>query len=224
MNPERTVVFDPAEHPPSERQFMLSQLVVPRPIAMVSTRSPDGVNNVAPMSYYLPITGDPMLVGVTMGLRESAELKDTYTNATASGDFVINVTTEAFRDQIETVAMEAPSTVDEFDLAGWTPVPATRVSSPAIGEALARLECEVRQVVDLGTPGLPFGEVHLVIAEVVWVAYDAAVCDEQGRIDPLRLGPIGRLGLRTFLRTVDDGAYFLPRIPWSEFVENQKET
>lgn len=224
MDPDRTITFDPAEHPPMERQYMLSQLVVPRPIAMVSTRSPDGVANIAPMSYYLPITGDPMLLGITMGLREGGRLKDTYTNAMASGDFVVNVTTEVFRDQIETVAMEAPSEVDEYELAGWSAVPATKVTSPAIGEALARLECEVRKVVDLGTPGLPFGEVHLVIAEVVWVAYDAAICDERGRIDPLRLGPIGRLGLRTFLRTVDDGAYFLRRIGWSEFVANDKET
>jgi len=223
VDSERTITFDPAEHPPMERQYMLSQLVVPRPIAMVSTRSPEGVANIAPMSYYLPITGDPMLVGITMGLRESGQLKDTYTNAMASGDLVVNVTTEEFRDRIETVAMEAPAEVDEFELAGWTPVPATKVTSPAIGEALARLECEVRRVVDLGTPGLPFGEVHLVIAEVVWVAYDSAICDDKGRIDPLRLGPIGRLGLRTFLRTVDDGAYFLPRIPWSEFIANRKE-
>ncbi len=224
MDPERTVDFDPAENEPMDRQFMLSQLVVPRPIAMVSTRSPDGVNNVAPMSYYLPITGDPMLVGITMGLLEDGSLKHTYLNAMASGDFVINVTSEMFRDDIETVAMEAPAEVDEFHLAGWTPVPATRVSSPAIGEALARLECVVHRVVDLGTPGRVFGEVHLVIGEVVWVAYASSICDERGRIDPLRLGPIGRLGLRTFLRTVDDGAYFLPRIGWSEFVANEKET
>ena len=223
MDPERTVTFNPAEHPPMDRQYMLSQLVVPRPIAMVSTRSPAGVANIAPMSYYLPITGDPMLLGITMGLREDGQLKHTYTNAMASGDFVVNVTTEEFRDRIETVAMEAPAEVDEFELAGWTPVPATTVTSPAIGEALARLECEVRRVVDLGTPGLPFGEVHLVIAEVVWVAYDSAIRDGEGRIDPRRLGPIGRLGLRTFLRTVDDGAYFLPRIPWSQFTDNQEE-
>lgn len=217
MDPDRTITFDPGENQPMDRQFMLSQLVVPRPIAMVSTRSPDGVANIAPMSYYLPITGDPMLLGITMGLREDGQLKHTYLNATASGDFVVNVTSEAFRDDIETVAMESPSEVDEFDLAGWTPVPATKVSSPAIGEALARLECVVHKVVDLGTPDRVFGEVHLVIGEVVWVAYDSAICNEQGRIDPLRLGAIARLGLRTFLRTVDDGAYFLPRIPWSEY-------
>ena len=217
MSPDRTITFDPAENPPMNRQFMLSQLIVPRPIAMVSTRSPDGIANIAPMSYYLPITGDPMLLGITMGLREDGQLKHTYLNAMASGDFVVNVTSEVFRNGIETVAMESPSEVDEFDLAGWTPVPATKVTSPAIGEALARLECKVRQVVDLGTPGVPFGEVHLVLGEVVWVEYDAAICDDQGRIDPVRLGAIARLGLRTFLRTVDEGAYFLPRTPWGQF-------
>ena len=223
MDPDRTITFDPGENQPMDRQFMLSQLVVPRPIAMVSTCSPGGIANIAPMSYYLPITGDPMLLGITMGLREDGQLKHTYLNAMASGDFVVNVTSEAFRDDIETVAMESPSEVDEFDLAGWTPVPATRVSSPAIGEALARLECVVHKVVDLGTPDRVFGEVHLVIGEVVWVAYDSAICNEQGRIDPVRLGAISRLGLRTFLRTTDEGAYYLARTPWAEFIDNQKE-
>lgn len=216
MRSDQTIAFDPATHDPMSRQYMLSQLVVPRPIAMVSTRSPDGIPNIAPMSYYLPITGDPMLIGITMGLREDGSLKHTYENAMASGDFVVNVTTEVFADQIETVATESPAAVDEFELVGWTAVPATKVSAPAIGEALARLECEIRRVVDLGTPGLPFGEVHLVIAEVVWVVYDQAICDEAGRIDPVRLGAIGRLGLRSFLRSVPEGAYFLPRTSWSE--------
>ena len=217
MDPDRTVIFDPADHEPMFCQFMLSQLVVPRPIAMVSTRSPDGIANIAPMSYYLPITGDPMLLGITMGLREDGGLKHTYENAMASGDFVVNVTTEAFRDDIETVAMESPADTDEFELTGWTPVPATKVTSPAIGEALARLECRVRQVVDLGTPGVPFGEVHLVIGEVVWVAYDEAICNPEGRIDPVRLGAIARLGLRTFLRSTEEASYFLPRTPWAEY-------
>ena len=222
MDPDRTITFDPAEHQPMDCQFMLSQLIVPRPIAMVSTASPDGVLNIAPMSYYLPITGDPMLLGITMGLREDGQLKHTYLNAMASGDFVVNVTSEAFRDDIETVAMEGPPESDEYALAGWTPVPATKVNSPAIGEALARLECVVHKVVDLGTPDQIFGEVHLVIGEVVWVAYDSAICNEKGRIDPLRLGAIARLGLRTFLRTTDEGAYFLARTPWAEFIDNEE--
>ena len=213
-----TIVFDPAEHSAMDRQFMLSQLVVPRPIAMVSTRSPDGVCNIAPMSYYLPITGSPMLVGVTMGLREDGSQKHTYENAMASGDFVINITSDALAEMIEHVAMESPPEVDEFDLAGWTAVAATKVSSPAIGEAVARLECVIRQVVELGEAGVPFGEVHLVIAEVVWVQYDASILNEGGRIDPLALAPVARLGLRSFLRTVPEGVLNLPRVPWEEHV------
>jgi flavin reductase (DIM6/NTAB) family NADH-FMN oxidoreductase RutF len=194
MEPRASIVFDPAEHSAMDRQFMLSQLVVPRPIAMVSTRSPDGVCNIAPMSYYLPITGSPMLVGVTMGLREDGGQKHTYENATASGDFVINITSDALAEKIETVAMESPAEIDEYTLAGWTPVPATKVSSPAIAEAPARLECVIRQVIELGEPGVPFGEVHLVIAEVVWVQHDAAILAAPGRVDPLALAPVGRLG------------------------------
>ena len=224
MDPERTITFDPAENQPMDCQFMLSQLVVPRPIAMVSTCSPDGVPNIAPMSYYLPITGDPMLLGITMGLREDGQRKHTYLNAMASGDFVVNVTSDAFRDDIETLALEGPPESDEFALANLTPVPATKVTSPAIGEALARLECVVHKVVDLGTPDRIFGEVHLMIGEVVWVAYDSAICDESGRIDPLKLGAISRLGLRTFLRTVPEGAYSLTRIPWAEFIAADSST
>lgn len=211
------MIFDPAEHSPMECQFMLSQLVVPRPIAMVSTRSPDGIPNIAPMSYFMPITGDPMLVGVTMGLREDGDQKHTYLNASASGDFVVNVTSDRFADQIEVVAFESDAASDEFAATGWTPVDATRVSSPAIGEASARLECEIRQVVELGTPGLPFGEVHLVVAEVVWVWCDDAVLNEAGRIDPLRLAPVSRLGLRSFLNTVPEGIYSLPRMSAEEY-------
>ena len=216
------VSFDPSDSSAMDRQFMLSQLVVPRPIAMVSTQSADGIPNIAPMSYFMPITGSPMLVGITMGLREDGEQKHSYENAVASGDFVINITSDNFSEQIEDVALESPADVNEFDLVGWTPVPATKVSSPAIGEALARLECTIHQVVELGEPNVPFGEVHLVIGEVVWVTYDDAILNERGRIDPLLLAPVSRLGLRSFLRTVPEGVYSLPRIPWDDYVAQQE--
>ena len=123
MEPRDTVVFDPAAHSAMDRQFMLSQLVVPRPSTMVSTKSPDGVCNIAPMSYYLPITGSPMLVGVTMGLHGAGSPeKHSYENAVASGDFVINITSDSLSSMIEHVAMESPPEIDEFALAGWTAV------------------------------------------------------------------------------------------------------
>ena len=57
-----------------------------------------------------------------------------------------------------------------------------------------------------------------MIAEVVWVQYDAAIVNERGRIDPLLLGPVARLGLRSFLRTVPEGVLDLPRIAWEEHI------
>ena len=93
-----------------------------------------------------------------------------------------------------------------------------------IGEASARLECGIRQVVELGTPGLPFGEVHLVVAEVVWVWFDDAVLNEAGRIDPLRLAPVSRLGLRSFLNTVPEGIYSLPRMSAEEYAALEGDT
>jgi len=63
-----------------------------------------------------------------------------------------------------------------------------------------------------------------LIGEVVWVTCDSVICDEQGSIDPLRLGAIARLGPRTFLRTTREGAHYLARTPWSGFVANDKET
>jgi flavin reductase (DIM6/NTAB) family NADH-FMN oxidoreductase RutF len=66
-------------------------------------------------------------------------------------------------------------------------------------------------------PGVPFGEVHLVIAEVVWAQYDRAITNPAGRIDALRLQPVGRLGLRSFVRTVPEAVFELPRVSWTEW-------
>ncbi len=103
-------VYEFAEHDAGTNQGLLSQLVVPRPIAMVSTRDAEGIGNLSPFSYYLPITGEPPLVGVTFGMRSSDGLtKHSYDNLMASGDFVINVCTEMFAEHIEIIAKEYPA-------------------------------------------------------------------------------------------------------------------
>jgi flavin reductase (DIM6/NTAB) family NADH-FMN oxidoreductase RutF len=105
--------------------------------------------------------------------------------------------------------------VNEAEQVGWNLVPACRVSAPAIAEAAARLECEVRQVIDLGEPGVAYSAVHLVIAEVVWLVMDEAVCTPDYRVDPLALAPIGRLGYPCFVQAVPEGVYQLERYAWT---------
>src|SRR5262245_39528683 len=171
------IVFDPLSGSAAQAQGMLSQVVAPRPIALVSTSDEAGVVNVAPFSYFMAVTGRPLLVAISMGTRvvDGAD-KDSYRNAMACGEFVINVTTDNLRNELEVAAMEFPAGVSELDEVGWTPIPSQRVSPPSIAESPVHLECRIHQVVDLGDLGAPSGGVHLVIAEVVCIVIDESVC------------------------------------------------
>jgi len=217
-----TLVFDPAEYPAGRCQGVLSQLVTPRPIAMISTVDVDGVVNVAPFSYYMPVTGHPMLLAVTMGLRESdGGLKHTYENARRTGDFVVNVTTARLREHIETAAIEFPRGVSELDSVPWTTVPSQRVASPSIAESPAHLECRIHREVPLGEPGVPASEVHIVVAEVVCVTLDESVCTPDFRIDQTAMGMVGRMGFPWFTTATPESMMVIPRYTYEEFVDQQ---
>lgn len=212
------IVFEPAEHPPGKSQGMLSSLIVPRPIAMISTQSETGVVNVAPFSYFQPVTGTPPLVAVTIGARREGDgaPKHTWENATRTGDFVINITTAAMMEHIEIAAMEFPSDVSESEIAGWTPIPSQKVSAPSIAESPAHLECRIHQVIDLGIDGVHFSTVHHVIAEVVCVVMDESICTPDYRVDVRSLHPIGRMTFPYFTEA-GAGLFGLERISYAEY-------
>jgi flavin reductase (DIM6/NTAB) family NADH-FMN oxidoreductase RutF len=209
-------VYDFSDHEAGTNQGLLSQLVVPRPIAMVSTRSPEGKGNLSPFSYYLPITGEPPLIGITFGRRQiDGEMKDSYKNLMAAGNFVINVCSTLFEETIESIAKEYPFGHDEAEMHGYTLTDAVMVSSPAVAEAPAHLECIVHKTVPLGSEN---AYVELVIAEVVCAVIDDEVLEspdlDHPRIDLLKLAPIGRSGARTFLKTAPETVYYQERIPY----------
>lgn len=215
-------IYEFAAHGAGTNQGLLSQLVVPRPIAMVSTRDANGIGNLSPFSYYLPITGDPPLVGISFGMRESDHgTKHSYDNLMACGDFVINVCSAVFADHIESIAKEYPAHIDEASLHGYTLIDSHRVSSPSVAEAPARLECIVHTTVPLGSDLAP---VVMVVGEVLCAVIDDSVLEspdlDHPRIDLQALGPIGRSGARTFIRTTPDGVYHQERTPYRA---NEKE-
>jgi len=209
-------VYDFASHGPGTNQGLLSQLVVPRPVAMVSTQDADGRGNLAPFSYYLPITGSPPLVGISFGMRESdGGTKHSYDNLMTSGDFVINVCSEVFAPHIEDLAKEYPPHVDEAAMHGYTLVPSQQVSSPSVAEAPAKLECRVHRTFPLGDPD---AAVVLVVAEVVCAVLDDSILAspdlDHPRIDLVALAPIGRSGARTFVRAIPDAIFHQERTPF----------
>lgn len=209
--------YDPWTHDGGTNQGLLSQLVVPRPVAVVSTVDESGRPNVAPFSYYLPITGDPMLLGIAFGQRATdGAAKHSYLNLMRTGDFVVNVCTEHYAtEHIETIAREYGPEVSEFDVVGWHTAPSERVVAPGVAEAPARMECRVLEHHPLGRPA---AHIDLVVAEVVWVHLDPAITGadhdaDHPRIELQALSPIGRSGARTFVRCLAEGVFYQERTP-----------
>ncbi len=160
-------------------------IVVPRPIAFVSTVSAAGRHNAAPFSYFNAISSRPPLVGIAINQR-GGEPKDTLRNIREVGDFVVNVVTEDMAARVVRASGDWPAEVDELELTGLTPAPARMVQSPLVAESPIRLECRLERIIELG-------EASFVVGEILCVHVDEAVLTD-GRVDVAKLKPLGRLG------------------------------
>ena len=191
----------PGEWDPRQVYFLMTGLVVPRPIAWVSTISEDGVPNLAPHSYFNVMSNNPPHVVIG-----SSGRKDTLTNIEATGELVVNITTEHVLEPMNASALDAPAAVDEFDHVGVTPAPSRTVAPPRVAEALAHLEARLVQVV-------PAGNGHIVVAEVTWIHISPDVWQD-GRVDPALLRPVLRFA-GTQYGTVGE-LFKLPRPHWAD--------
>lgn len=179
------MIIDPKTISPGSMYNHMIHMIVPRPIAFISSVSADGRHNAAPFSYFVPITSRPPLIGVSIN-RRGGEPKDTLSNIQATGDFVVNVVTESLAARVVETSGDWPVDVDELALTGLTAVPATQVKSPRVAESPINMECALHRVVELGETSFVVGEILLV-----------HVSDEmltEGRIDVTKLKPLGRLG------------------------------
>jgi flavin reductase (DIM6/NTAB) family NADH-FMN oxidoreductase RutF len=180
--------LDPEKMAPAAIYKLLIGCVVPRPIAWVSTIDADGVNNLAPFSFFMGVCGDPPTIAFSSGPREG-QRKDTAANAARAGEFVVNVVDDPLAEAMNLTSGEYPPGVDEFALAGLTAVPGVRVRAPRVAEAPISLECRLGQVIDVGR-----GPHQLVLGEIVYFHIrDELYHAETGRIDMHRLHPVGRL-------------------------------
>ena len=177
--------IDPAavSHPELHR-FMIS-VVIPRPIAWVSSIGADGRHNLAPFSFFNAISSKPPLLMVSINERSDGP-KDTLRHIRETKDFVINIVDEPLIDRMVETSGEWAPEVDEFALTGLTPAPSERVKSPRLGEAPVSMECVLERIVDFETTSL-------VIGRMVWARFrDDLLTD--GRVDALKLRAVARLG------------------------------
>jgi flavin reductase (DIM6/NTAB) family NADH-FMN oxidoreductase RutF len=181
--------FDPAALPPNAMYKLLISSVVPRPIAWVSTVDAAGVRNLAPFSYFMAITDEPPTIAFASSYRGAGRdgKKDTLRNVEATREFVVNVVDDERAAQMNVTSGDYPPEVDEFDVAGLTAAPSTRLCAPRVAQAPIAMECELDRIVPVGRANLVLG--RIVCLHVRDDLYDAAT----GRIDMPRLRPVGRL-------------------------------
>lgn len=180
--------LDPRTAAPEAVYKLLIGCVVPRPIAWVSTVGADGVNNLAPFSFFMGVCQDPPTIAFSSGPR-AGKGKDTVRNAQHTGDFVVNVVDDALAERMNLTSGDYAPEVDEFALTGLTAVASLRVRAPRLAEAPISLECRVAQVIPVGR-----GPHSLVLGEVLYFHVRDDLYDEKtGRVDMHRLKPVGRL-------------------------------
>ena len=166
---------------------LLSGLVVPRPIGWIGTRSADGINNLAPYSFFNGVAASPPTVMFAPTGQPSAR-KDTLTNVRNTGVFTVNIVTYDLGPAMNETSGSHPADVDEFEVAGLTVREAEAIDAPCVAEAPASFECKVIKIVDIGDA--PMGS-SVVFGEVV--AFNVADRLLDGtRIDQIELDSIGR--------------------------------
>lgn len=178
---------------------VLTGVVVPRPIAFVSTRSPDGVNNLAPYSFFNAVASNPPTIVFSSSRRAGSKSKDTLDNVEATGEFVVNIVSDDIAEAMNRTAAEFPADISEFDVAGLTPTPSDVVQAPRVAESPVNMECRLQQVVNLGEGDHQHG---LVIGEVVLLHIRDDIIDGH-RINHQLLKPTGRLAGSMYCHTGD---------------------
>ncbi|MBO0740047.1 MAG: flavin reductase family protein [Hyphomicrobiaceae bacterium] len=194
---------------PRQRYKLLCGLVVPRPIALVSTVSPAGVVNAAPCSFFNAFSENPPLIVLGLQHTEDGRPKDTTRNIQLSGEFVVNLVDEGIAEAMNITATEFPSHMSEPEIAKLRLAPSTLVKSPRLADAPAAFEC--RRVVG------PFGpRRELLIGEVIAVNVREGIVDPNTfNVDFAALQPVGRLCGNLYAHQRD--RFELKRISWPEW-------
>lgn len=211
-----SVRFDFAELSATERYKLLGGLVVPRPIALVTSQSPDGRLNAAPFSFFNAFAEEPPLIVLGLGMSPLGGDKDTTVNIRDTGEFVVNLVDEAIAEAMNLCAIDFPPEISEIEVAGLDLVPSDAVAPPRIAQAPVSLEC--RRYVTLQ----PARERYLVVGEVVMAHVKDGIVDPATlRVDRDAYAPIGRLFGGGYVRTHD--RFEMPRLTYHEWLAQTRE-
>ena len=179
---------------------VLTGVVVPRPIAFVSTISDSGNVNLSPYSFFNAVSYDPPLIIFSSSkFTSDGKLKDSLSNIEQNGEFVVNIVNENIVEAMNATAAEYPEDVNEFDIANLTQIDSDLVKPPRLRESPVNMECKLERIITLGTEAHPQG---LVIGEIIQLHIDDEIISGH-RINHEKLKPVGRLAGNMYTHTYD---------------------
>ncbi len=182
------------------RYKLLTSLVVPRPIALITSLSADGVVNAAPFSFFNVLADEPPIIIVSIEDRDSGPMKDTARNIIDRKEFVVNLVDESIAVQMHGCSNDMPPDVSELEAVGLTRAPSVSIAPPRILEAPAALECTLHSDISIDKRRILIGLVrHLHVR-------DGLVDPETLRIDMSLYQPVGRLFANRYCRTAEQFA------------------
>ena len=168
------------------------RILIPRPIAWISTRSKDGIDNLAPFSFYGGVAANPPIVSLGIG-RRAGKHKDTSQNLLDTGECVINLTSVKLSEKMIKTSAELPPEIDEFEIAGLEKSESTDVKPSRLKDAKVALEGRLYRHLEVGN-----GPGDMLLVEIVRIHIDDDILDERGRPDASKLDPLARLGGRQY--------------------------
>src|SRR5512133_95962 len=202
----RTIL--PADLSPIETNALLCGGVAPRPIALASTISKDGIRNLSPFSFFNAFGSNPPTVAFAPNRRgRDGTVKHTYLNAVATGEFVIAAVSHAMLHPMNVASAEWPDGVDEFPKSGLAPLPARLVRPALVAESPFQMECRLQQVVELGSDP---GSGLMLLGEVL-AFHVREDCFVDGLLHPDALDLIGRNGGAFYTRASGAAVFQVPK-------------
>ncbi|WP_052954979.1 flavin reductase family protein [Microvirga vignae] len=199
----------------NDQYKVMSSVVVPRPIALVSSRSPAGIDNVAPYSLFNMFGEDPPVVILGLQDHHDRRIKDTTLNIVETGEYAINLVDEGIANAMNICATEFPEEINEADMAGLTLAPCDLVKASRVVEAPVTLECKRIALVQVAP------QRKIAIGEVMMMhVRDGLMDPDTLRIDIDAYRPVGRLFASLYTRTRD--RFEMKRLSYDEWLKENR--
>ena len=210
--------FDLEKPTAGEAYKLLTGLIAPRTIALVTSMNENGSLNAAPFSSYNYLCTDPPIIGIGVTNRPTDGLvpKDTARNIRRTGEFVVNVVTEDLAQQMNVCATDFPADINELEMACLTTAPSQSVKVPRIEQAHAALECREYATIEIGKS-------RIILGRVVSIYIEDKYVDSNGPyVKAEELHAIGRMnGLGAYVKT-RDAFMTIPRISYEEWKNGKR--